>query len=126
MADHDRKGYMKRTTISVWCCAALLSACSWLPWGRHDAAPQAVTRKPAPSTDAAPPMTADGVEITKVPFRAGVSSATVEQLAKQRGCVGGLGAGLVTEPGPVEVYRMACDSGKVFMARCDLKQCKAM
>jgi hypothetical protein len=26
----------------------------------------------------------------------------------------------------VEVYRMVCDSGKVFMARCELRQCKAM
>jgi hypothetical protein len=61
-----------------------------------------------------------------VPFRPGVSSATVEKLAKRQGCAGGWGAGLVSEPGPVEIYRMTCESGKVYMAKCELKQCKAM
>jgi hypothetical protein len=61
-----------------------------------------------------------------VEFRVGVSSVTVEQLARQQACVGGVGAGLLTAPGPVEVYRMACDNGKIFMARCELRQCKPM
>jgi hypothetical protein len=69
---------------------------------------------------------ADGVAIERIPFRAGVSSATVEKLAKQHACTGGPGAGLVTEPGPVEVYRMQCEDGKVFMARCELRQCRRM
>jgi hypothetical protein len=64
--------------------------------------------------------------IEKIPFRIGVSSATVEQLARRHACTGGQGAGLLTQPGPVEVYRMECDSGKVFMARCELRQCKQM
>jgi hypothetical protein len=68
----------------------------------------------------------DGVPIERIPFRAGVSSATVEKLARARQCAGGEGAGLVTEPGPVEVYRMQCDDGKVFMARCELRQCRQM
>jgi len=55
-----------------------------------------------------------------------VSSATVEKMAKQQGCTGGLGAGLITQPGPVEVYRMRCEDGKVFMARCELRQCTRM
>ena len=59
-------------------------------------------------------------------FGPGVSSVTVEKLGKLRACSSSQGAGLVTEPGPVEVYRMVCDSGKVFMARCELRQCKAM
>jgi hypothetical protein len=50
---------------------------------------------------------------------------TVEQLARQHACVG-QGAGLVTEPGPVEVYRLQCSDGKVFMARCELRQCRKM
>ena len=69
---------------------------------------------------------ADGVPIERVPFRAGISSVTVENMAKKQGCSGGVGAGLMTEPGPVEVYRMMCDNGKVFRARCELRQCKAM
>jgi hypothetical protein len=51
-------------------------------------------------------------------------------MAKQQGCTGGQGAALITQPGPVEVYRMRCEdgklSGKVFMARCELRQCKQM
>jgi hypothetical protein len=69
---------------------------------------------------------ASGVPIERVPFRAGVSSVTVEKMAKMQACVGGIGAGLVTPPGPVEVYRMQCDNGKVYMARCELRQCRQM
>ena len=98
---------------------------------RDDAAAAAVlaARKPAPRSTAAdgtPIVGIDGVEIEKVEFRPGVSSATVEHLARQQGCTGGWGAGLVSQPGPVEVYRMSCESGKVFLAKCELRQCKAM
>jgi hypothetical protein len=79
-----------------------------------------------PKTSSAQRTDANGVSIERVPFRLGVSSATVEKLARQHDCTGGLGAGLVTEPGPVEVYRMQCDNGKVFLARCELRQCRAM
>ena len=68
----------------------------------------------------------DGVPVEKVEFRPGVSSATVERLANAEECRGGRGAGLVTERGPVEIYRMSCSNGKVFMARCELRQCKPM
>lgn len=66
------------------------------------------------------------VIVQKVEFKSGVSSATVERLAKEHGCVGSGGAGLMTEKGPVEVYRMQCESGKVFLARCELRQCRPM
>lgn len=84
-------------------------------------------RMPAPAAPAAPvaaPAAPQAVET--IPFRTGVSSATVERMAKQQGCTGGLGAGLITQPGPVEVYRMRCEDGKVFMARCELRQCTRM
>ncbi len=68
----------------------------------------------------------DVVEIQRVPFKVGVSSTTVEQLAKAHACTSEQGAGLITEPGPVEVYRMQCQDGKVFMARCELRQCRKM
>lgn len=68
----------------------------------------------------------DGVPVEKVEFRPGISSATVERLANAEECRGGRGAGLVTERGPVEIYRMSCANGKVFMARCELRQCKPM
>ena len=69
---------------------------------------------------------ADKVEIQKIPFHTGVSSATVERMARDQACTGGQGASLITEPGPVEVYRMQCADGKVFMARCELRQCRKM
>lgn len=66
------------------------------------------------------------VVVQKVEFRSGISSATVERLAKEHGCVGSGGAGLMTEKGPVEVYRMQCENGKTFLARCELRQCRPM
>lgn len=66
------------------------------------------------------------VTVQKVEFKSGVSSATVERLAKEHGCIGSGGAGLMTEKGPVEVYRMQCENGKPFLARCELRQCRPM
>jgi hypothetical protein len=80
----------------------------------------------AKAKPAGPELVAEGVPIERVPFRAGVSSVTVEKMARGQQCTGGQGAGLVTENGPVEVYRMQCDNGKVFMARCELRQCRQM
>lgn len=68
----------------------------------------------------------DVVEIQRVPFKVGVSSTTVEQLARAQACASELGASLITERGPIEVYRMQCQDGKVFMARCELRQCRKM
>lgn len=65
-------------------------------------------------------------EIVKLPFVAGVSTFTVEAIAKRHGCWGGIGAGRITAKGPIEVYRMNCDSGQVFLARCEFRQCKAL
>jgi hypothetical protein len=104
---------MKRLAL-VCVAVAVLGGCSTL----HKQMPPA-SAPAAPVADAAP-----GVET--IPFRTGVSSATVEKMAKQQGCTGGQGAGLITQPGPVEVYRMRCESGKVFMARCELRQCRQM
>jgi hypothetical protein len=101
-------------------CALALSACSMF---KSEMPPP----QPAPAKPATVGLVdANGVPIERIPFRAGVSSVTVERLGKQQACSSNDGAGLVTEPGPVEVYRMVCDSGKVFMARCELRQCKAM
>jgi hypothetical protein len=103
---------MKRLAL-VGAAVAMLGGCAMF----HKQMPPAPAA--APVADAAP-------AVETIPFRTGVSSATVEKMAKQQGCTGGQGAGLITEPGPVEVYRMRCDSGKVFMARCELRQCRQM
>jgi hypothetical protein len=104
---------MKRLAL-VCAAVAVLGGCSMFH-RQMPAAPAA----PVAAADAAP-------AVETIPFRTGVSSATVEKMAKQQGCTGGQGAGLITQPGPVEVYRMRCESGKVFMARCELRQCRQM
>ncbi|WP_028104839.1 hypothetical protein [Pseudoduganella violaceinigra] len=106
---------MKRFSLLLL-VAGLLSACSHAP----KVAQAPVNRKPVVATEGSS-KTAQKVEI-----RSGVSSATVERLAYAQECRGGQGAGLVSAQGPIEVYRMACSSGKVFMARCELRQCKAI
>lgn len=119
---------MKRASMLLpLACAAMLAlgGCAQLHRLNEPAAPPAgtvMTNAPAPVA-AAP-------AIETIPFRTGVSSATVEKLARQQGCMGGQGAGLITEPGPIEVYRMRCEEGamrgKMFKARCELRQCRAM
>jgi hypothetical protein len=99
----------------------VLGGCSAWHGKTESAAASVAKAKPAE-----PELVAEGVPIERVPFRAGVSSVTVEKMARGQQCTGGPGAGLVTENGPVEVYRMQCDNGKVFMARCELRQCRQM
>jgi hypothetical protein len=66
------------------------------------------------------------LKIETLQFQPGISTVTVENMAKKVGCQGGVGAGLISEKGPVEIYRMLCDNGTVFKARCELRQCKQM
>ena len=101
---------------SLLCVPALLAGCAVF----HRPSP------PAPSPAPVPAVAAQGAPIETIPFQTGVSSATVERMARERGCTGGPGAGLITAAGPVEVYRMQCGDGKVFMARCELRQCRPM
>ena len=98
----------------------LLGGCAMF---RSSPMPAAAATAPARAAGLAD---ANGVPIERVPYRVGVSSNTVEQLARQHACLGAGGAGLVTTEGPVEVYRMQCADGKVFMARCELRQCRKM
>lgn len=109
---------MKRLLVGL-ACVVMLNACTMF---KHAQPVAAAPVKPVPTQL----FDADGVAIETIEFRPGVSSATVERMAKLEGCVGGVGAGLVTEPGVVEVYRMVCDNRKVFKARCDLRQCSKM
>ena len=112
---------MTRLRLSALACVLALSlaGCSAL---HHRSTPA-----PAAAHVPAPGLTAfDVAPIEAIPFHTGVSSATVEKMAREQACLGGQGAGLITHPGPVEVYRMQCDDGKVFMARCELRQCRKM
>ena len=112
---------MKRLFVTVM-AMAVLSGCAAMRGVGGDQTGE----RPAPlqAAPAAGPTDADGIE--RVPFRAGVSTVTVENMGKQAGCRGTQGAGLMTPPGPVEVYRLVCDNGAVFMAKCELRQCKRM
>jgi hypothetical protein len=111
----------------------MMAACSHLPFGKDqeqeaEAARRAALMKKAPppeyASDGSKRVEIGGVEIERVEFRPGVSSVTVENMAKRQGCTGGPGAGLVSEPGPAEMYRMACSDGRVLLARCELRQCR--
>jgi hypothetical protein len=106
--------------------AALLGGCSHFRHAKPSAPVAAGSASASASGGAAGPVDANGTPIEKLPFRLGVSSNTVEKMGRQQACTSGQGAGLVTGPGPVEVYRMQCDNGKVFMARCELRQCRQM
>ena len=110
---------MKRLALLA-ACALTLGACSML---KTPMPPMPVA--PLPPIAPVAPMAQDQ-PIERIPFRQGVSSVTVEKLGKQQACASDEGAGLLTAPGPIEVYRMVCRSGKVFMARCELRQCRAM
>ena len=105
--------------------AALLGGCAAYQSLRNPPSPAPVVADARPAGPAGP-VDANGTPIQTLPFRLGVSSATVEKMARQQACMGGQGAALVTDQGPVEVYRMQCDNGKVFMARCEMRQCRQM
>lgn len=111
---------MKRLSVLV-ACVVVLGGCSVFRSKPVEVAPAPVVKKGPPQL-----LDANGAPIETVEFKAGVSSVTVEHLAKAQGCTGGAGAGLVTPPGPVEVYRMQCENGKVFLAKCELRQCRGM
>lgn len=53
----------------------------------------------------------------------GKYSYEVEKMAKPTGCKGGSGAYLTTNAGPIEGYRIDCESGAVYMARCEYGKC---
>lgn len=53
----------------------------------------------------------------------GKYSFVVEKMAKTNGCQGGTGAYLTTDAGPVEGYRVECDAGVIFVARCAYGKC---
>jgi hypothetical protein len=64
--------------------------------------------------------------LQKIEFKTGISSVTVERLALQSQCTSKQGAAQLTPKAPIEVYRVSCDDGRVFMAKCELRQCQTM
>ena len=129
---------MKRLPlIAVLSTSVFMTACSMLPAGakaspeaaveaQSAAAPKKSRNGDAPADVVTVQDGSGSVVVQKVAFRPGVSSAAVERLAKRYGCDGRTGAGLITERGPVEVYRMQCENGRNFIAQCELRQCRPM
>ncbi len=115
---------MRPVIQSLMSIALLLSlaGCAALPgiFGGErsavDAAPLPVAAAPTPAEP----------QIQTIPFLAGMSSMTVEKLALQYGCSAKKGAARITDKGPVEVYRMACDDERVLLLKCELRQCQMM
>ena len=89
------------------------------------AAPAARTSTPAtPNNSIEAPAPTRSAPVRTADFRQGASSYTVEQLARANGCTGYNGAKLVTEPGTLETYTVACDDGGHVEALCEYRQCK--
>ena len=78
------------------------------------------------STTVAVQSTEEKVIIEKIQNNPGVSSTTVERLAIKNQCEPSEIVNLLTPKGPVEIYRATCTSGKIIMARCELRQCTIM
>lgn len=53
----------------------------------------------------------------------GKYSYTIEKMAKTNGCQGGTGAYLTTDAGPIEGYRIDCEGGAIYLARCEYGKC---
>lgn len=115
---------MRSVIQSIMSVALFLSVagCAALPGLFGGERPAAAAE---PIAAAAAPAAA-GPQIQTIPFQAGVSSMTVEKLALKYGCIAAKGAARITDKGPVEVYRMACDDERVLLVKCELRQCKAM
>lgn len=117
--------------ISLLGAAAAMAGCAATDPRRSDLAGGAYTHVEAPKASAnraADRVTVRDekgvVDVQKVPFQAGVSTVTVERMARNAGCEVREGAGLLTEKGPVEIYRVQCTDGSHFMAQCELRQCR--
>lgn len=111
---HSLKQFATITLLSIG-LTALLTACTSVnaPLNKANA-----EISPSNTTASA------SLKIEKVPFAIGVSSATVERIAKQNSCQSKLGAGLLYKKGPVEVYRVECEDGREIKARCEMRQCE--
>ena len=68
----------------------------------------------------------NNVVIEKIQNNPGISSTTVERLAIKNQCEPTEIVSLLTPKGPIEIYRATCSSGKIIMARCELRQCQVM
>lgn len=111
---------MRSVIQSIMLIALFLSVAGCAALQRMSAGDRPAAASPSAAAAPAEPP------IQTIPFQAGVSSMTVEKLALQYGCSAKKGAARITEKGPVEVYRIACDDERTLLVKCELRQCKAM
>lgn len=115
------KHWILVTTIIT---STLISGCGLFSKAKPSDA--AVDKSVKTQSDAKSTNTGETTILQRLDFNQGVSSVTVERLALQNQCISKQGAGQVTPKGPTEIYRVSCDDGRVFMAKCELRQCKPM
>jgi len=131
MKNFRRLGLAVSVCVLAGCSSTGIKLPDWVPsFTASQSAPVSEPQAKVRNSTAPGELTVnDGsgeVTIQTVEFRSGTSSASVERLARRHGCSGTTGAGLITDKGPVEVYRMKCDNGTTFMAQCELRQCRPM
>ena len=112
------------TLLSLILVCTSLSACN-STFSYFNKSKVSNTEQPV-ATTSAPQSNEEKVIIQKIQNNPGISSATVERLAKQNQCTPKEIVNLLTPKGPIEIYRTSCEEGKIFMARCEMRQCKAM
>jgi hypothetical protein len=61
-----------------------------------------------------------------LPVASGQSSRDVERMNESRSCAAAPKAELVAKGPGSETYRVACDNGETFIARCQFGNCRAM
>jgi len=92
-----------------------------------------------PSTAGAPPQaesfrdsTYSGVEFPAPqvrqppPSKVPAMSFEVERLARMNGCTPLAAADLLTEPGPVETFRVRCSAGSEVIIKCEYRKCRTL
>jgi hypothetical protein len=115
---------MNRSILTmVIVTTALISGCGLLP--KASSGNDAKNKPVKAPMEVNSPANASPI-LQKIEFTTGVSSVIVERMASKNQCISQQGAGQITPKGPTEIYRVNCEDGRVFMAKCELRQCQPM
>ena len=109
--------------VGIFFMAALISACSTNPMA--SAQSQSNTSSVQASTLSHGGLNNAGASNPeKAQIKIGPSAIALEKMARHKGCEPVLGAELISQNGPVEVYEIKCVNGQVLGANCEYRQCK--
>lgn len=116
---------MKRCIlITILVTSALISGCGLFSKSKTNS--EAEHKSTKTQIDTQNRNAGETTVLQQLDFNPGVSSVTVERLAAQNQCASKQGAGLVGPKGPSEIYKVDCNDGRVFMVKCELRQCQPM